>query len=362
VAEKVTTISFERGNPSLDSFPVAQIKECATAILDSDSDTILQYGPVAGYPPLRTIIGSWYGVGPDEVLASNGSLQLLDFLATLLLRPSDTVFVDEPVYDRTLTILRRHQANIVGVPVREDGPDLKVLADKLRQGAPKFFCTIPDFQNPTGVTASLAKREEMVHLAEKHGFWIVEDSPYRLMRYRGTDVPMMQTLNPGRVIHLSSFTKTLCPGLRVGYMVAPANMVKALGDIVVNTYVSPGFLAQGTAYEFCRRGWFEPNVEKLRDLYRPKLASVAAALCTHLPQAQWPEPDGGYFVGLALPEGTSTADLRERGRKVGLGLSDGRGFFPAGGGDRFLRLAFPALTVAEIEEGISRLAQLLAGT
>lgn len=361
MATNVTMISFERGNPSLDSFPVPQIKECVAAILDSDSDTILQYGPVAGYPPLLTIIGSWYGVGQEEVLASNGSLQLLDLLATLLVRPGDTVFVDEPMYDRTLTTLRRHQANIVGVPVQKDGPDLNVLADKARQGA-KFFCTIPDFQNPTGVTTSLAKREEIVHLAEEHGFWIIEDSPYRLMRYKGTDVPMMQPLNPGRVIHLSSFTKTLCPGLRVGYMVAPANIVKAVGDIAVNTYVSPGFLAQGTAYEFCRRGWFEPNVEKLRDLYRPKLASIAAALRTHLPQAQWPEPDGGYFVGLTLPEGTSTADLRERGRKVGLGLSDGRGFFSAGGGDRFLRLAFPALTVAEIEEGVIRLAQLLSET
>jgi len=359
VAEKVTTISFERGNPSLDSFPVAQIKQCAAAILDGDANTILQYGSVAGYLPLRTIIGSWHGVGPEEVLVSNGSLQVVDFLATLLLRPGDTVFVDEPMYDRTITILRRHQANIVGVPVQADGPALDWMADKLRQVTPKFFCTIPDFQNPTGVTASLAKREEMVRLADKHDFWILEDSPYRALRYRGTEVPTMQTMRPSRVMHLSSFTKTLCPGLRVGYMVAPAGIVKALSDIVVNTYVTPGFLAQGVAYEFCRRGWLEPNIEKLKEMYRPKLDKISAALRMHVPQAQFPEPEGGFFVGLTLPEGKSTADLRERGRKVGLGLSDGRGFFLAGGGDRFLRLAFPALTVAEIEEGIGRLAELL---
>ena len=160
-------------------------------------------------------------------------------------------------------------------------------------------------------------------------------------------------------MHMSSFTKLLSPGLRVGYMVAPASIIEALGVIAANTYVCPGLLAQGITYEFCRRGWLQPNIEKLKVLYGPRLEATLEALQEHLPRADWVEPEGGYFVGLTLPEGMRTANLRERARAVGVGLSDGRGFFPQGGGDRFLRLAFPALSVPEIGEGISRIASLV---
>jgi 2-aminoadipate transaminase len=359
LASKATTLSFERGNPSADSFPAAQIIECAEAVLRRDPVGVLQYGRPAGYMPLREIIADWHGATPEEVLISNGSLQILEFLSTLLVHPDATVFVEQPTYDRTIAILRRHGASLAGIPMKPDGPDVDFLTARLKATTPSLFYVIPDFQNPSGITASLAIRREILRLSEQHDFWIVEDAPYRQLRYKGRDVPTMKSLSPDRVLHMSSFTKLLSPGLRVGYVVAPAKIVEALGPIIANTYVCPGILAQGITYEFCRRGWLEPNIEALRDLYRPKLEATVAALRQHLPGADWVEPEGGYFVGLTLPEDTHTAGLRDRARAVGLGLSDGQGFFAQGGGDRFLRLAFPALSCQDIREGIARLASLL---
>ena len=360
MATKITSISFNRGVPCVEAFPISGIQECAVAILAADAATVLQYGKSAGYMPLRETIAEWHGASPEEVLVSNGSLQIQEFLSAFLLRPGDTVFVEEPIYDRTITILRRHEANLIGIPLEPDGPDVEFLAAQLRQVTPKSLCVIPDFQNPTGVTTSLSKREEIVRLAEKYGFWIIEDDPYRVLRYQGSDLPLMRTMNPDRVLHLSSFSKVLSPGLRVGYLVAPKRIVEAVAKIASDTYVTPGLLAQGIVYEFCRRGWLEPNMERLKEIYWPKLKATAAALREYLPGTDWVEPEGGLFIGITLPPAMNTANLRERAKKAGLSLSDSQGFFPQGGGERFLRLAFTALSVPEIHEGISRLAKLLS--
>ena len=357
---KTTSISFNRGIPCVEAFPVSEIQECATAILAADAATVLQYGKSTGYMPLRETIAKWHGASPEEVLVSNGSLQIQAFLSTFLLGPGDTVVVEEPTYDRAITVFRRHGANIVGIPLEPDGLDIEFLAGQLRKVTPKFLYLIPDFQNPTGVTTLLSKREAIVRLAEEHGFWIIEDGPYRVLRYQGADVPLMRTMNPDRVLHLSSFTKVLSPGVRVGYLVAPERVVEAVAKIASDTYVTPGLLAQGIAYEFCRRGWLEPNVERLKGIYHPRLKATAAALREYLPGADWIEPEGGFFVGVTLPPAMNTANLRERVEKAGLSLSDGRGFFPQGGGERFLRLAFTALSEPEIREGVSRLAGLVS--
>jgi DNA-binding transcriptional MocR family regulator len=362
------TISFNRGVPCAEAFPVSEIQECAAAILAADAATVLQYGQSTGYRPLRETIAKWYGASPGEVLVSNGSLQIQEFLSAFLLHPGDTVFVEEPTYDRAITIFRQHEANLIGIPMEPDGPDIEFLATQLRKVTPKFLYLIPDFQNPTGVTTSLSKREEIVRLADRHGFWIIEDGPYRALRYKGSDVPLMKAMNPDRVLHLSSFAKVLSPGLRVGYLIAPERIVEAIAKIATDTYVTPGLLAQGVAHEFCRRGGLESNVERLKGIYRPKLEATAAALREYLPAADWVEPEGGFFVGVTLSPAMNVANLRERAEKVGLSLSDGRGFFPQGGGDfgelsraeRFLRLAFTALSEPEIREGISRLAGLVS--
>ena len=360
MATNATCISFNRGIPCVEAFPTSEIQQCAAAVLAADAATVLQYGQSTGYMPLRETIARWYGAGPDEVLVSNGSLQIQEFLSALLLSPGDTVFVEEPTYDRAITIFRRHGANVVGIPLEPDGPDVEFLAAQLQKVRPKFLYLIPDFQNPTGVTTSLSRREEIVHLAEEHEFWIIEDSPYRALRYQGSDLPLMRTLNPDRVLHLSSFAKVLSPGVRMGYLVAPERIVEAVAKIATDTYVTPGLLAQGIAYEFCRRGWLEPNVERLKGIYRPKLEATAAALREYLPGADWVEPEGGFFLGITLPPPMNVANLRERAEQIGLILSDGRGFFPQGDGERFLRLAFTALSKSEIREGISRLARLVS--
>ena len=359
MVHEITNISFNRGVPSLDSFPAEQLRECAAAILQTDPDTILQYGKPFGYLPLREEIAGWYEVSAEQVMVSNGSLQILEFLATLLLHPGDTVFVEQPTYDRTVTTLRRHGAKVVGIPLQKDGLDVDALADQLRAVTPKLLYVIPDFQNPSGATTTLAKREAIARLAESFGFLIMEDAPYRRLRYKGKDVPTLRSLCPDRVMHMSSFTKLLSPGLRVGYMVAPVEVLKKLSPIVANTYICPGLVAQGIVYEFCRRGWLEPNIKMLKALYGPKLDATLKALQEHMPTAQWVEPEGGYFVGVTLPEKVRASDLREQALTMNLTLSDGRGFFPQGGGDRFLRLAFPALSVSEIHEGIARIASLV---
>jgi len=359
LADAKTTISFNRGVPSLDSFPIAQIQECAQAILEADGATLLQYGKPYGYPPLREHIAAWYDANATQVCLSNGSLQILSFISALLLQPGDTVFVEQPTYDRTIATFRRYQANVVGIPLHEDGPDLEFLSEQLQTVTPKFFYAIPDFQNPSGVTVSLAKREAVLRLADEHDFWVVEDAPYRSLRYKGSDVPSMRSLRPDRVLHMSSFTKLLSPGIRVGYLIAPQEILEAMAPIVANTYVCPGLLSEGIVYEFCRRGWLAPNIEKLKQLYGAKLEATLNGLQQHLPQAQWIRPEGGYFVGVTLPEGSNIADLLGKAPAAGLSLSDGRGFFAQGGGDRFLRLAFPALSVDEIGEGLARLATII---
>lgn len=360
MAANVASISFNRGIPCVEAFPTSQIQQCVAAILAADGATVLQYGKSTGYLPLRETIAEWYGSCPEEVLVSNGSLQIQEFLAALLLRPGDTVFVEEPTYDRAITTFRRHGANLVGIPLEHDGLDIEYLAAQLRKVAPKFLYLIPDFQNPTGLTTSLSKREEIARLAEEHDFWIIEDGPYRALRYQGSDVPPMRTMNPDRVLHLSSFTKILSPGVRVGYLVAPERIVEAVAKIATDTYVTPGLLAQGTAYEFCHRGWLEPNVERLKRIYGPRLKATVAALREYLPGADWVEPEGGFFLGITLPSPMNVTNLQERAEKTRLSLSDGRGFFPQGGGERFLRLAFPALSEPEIREGVSRLARLIS--
>ena len=360
MATNATTISFDRGIPCVEAFPTRQIQECAAAVLAADAATVLQYGKSTGYAPLRETIAQWYGASPEEVLVSNGSLQIQEFLSALLLSRGDTVFVEEPTYDRAITIFRRHEANVVGIPLEPDGLDIEFLAAQLRKVKPKFLYLIPDFQNPSGVTTSLSKRKEIVRLAEKHGFWIIEDGPYRALRYRGSDVPLMRTMNPERVLHLSSFAKILSPGVRVGYLLAAERVIESVAKLATDTYVTPGLVAQGIAYEFCCRGWLEPNVERLKGIYRPKLETIAAALWEYLPAADWVEPEGGFFVGITLPSPMNVANLRERAAEIGLSLSDGRGFFPQGGGERFLRLAFTALSEPDIREGISRLAALMS--
>jgi len=221
---------------------------------------------------------------------------------------------------------------------------------------PKFFYIIPDFQNPAGTTCSGAKRGHIVELAARHGFMLVEDAPYRLLRYRGEEEPTLFSLAPERTLHVSSFTKLIAPGVRTGFMVGAAALIAKLAKVAEDTYISPGYVAQGITYEWCRRGLLAPQVERLKRLYAPRLDACLAALEAYMPDALTTRPDGGFFISLTLPNGVLTGALRTEAAARGLNISDGQGFFPNGGGERFLRQPFCALSTAEISDGIQRLA------
>lgn len=351
------TINFTRGVPANESFPTDTLADAAAAVLKSDGAAILQYGPSAAFPRLREWLAEWQRVKPEQVLTGNGSLQLIEFLCVHMLRPGDLVFTESPTYDRTLSLLRRHGARVVGIAMEPDGPDIDSLERALAAGVPKFFYVIPDFQNPAGATCSGEKRRRLADLAARHGFLLVEDAPYRLLRYRGKEEPALFEIAPEQTLHMSSFTKLIAPGVRTGFMIGRSDMIAALAKVAEDTYISPGYVSQGITYEWCRRGLLPAQLDRLRQLYRPRLDACLTALDTHMPDAQATRPDGGFFISLTLPEGVRTTDVRARAAERGLNLSDGLAFFPDGGGERFLRLPFCALTPAEIEEGVRRLAE-----
>jgi DNA-binding transcriptional MocR family regulator len=351
------TINFTRGVPADESFPLQEVIDAAHAAFSANGVKMLQYGPAPGFQPLREWLAGWQRVSPDQILTGNGSLQLIEFLCLHVLQDGDVVFTEAPTYDRTITLLRRHRAKVVGVPLDADGPNLEALERRLATQVPKFFYTIPDFQNPAGATCSAAKRRRLVELARKHQFLLVEDAPYRLLRYWGNEEPTLYELAPEQTVHMSSFTKLIAPGVRTGFMVGEAGLIKKLAKVAEDTYISPGYVAQGIAYEWCRRGLLPPQVERLKQLYAPRLMACLSSIDTHMPDAVATRPEGGFFISLTLPEGVSTTAVRAKASELGLNLADGLAFFPEGGGERFLRLPFCALTPAQIDDGIQRLAK-----
>ncbi len=350
-------INFTRGVPAVESFPINEVIDAAQAAVAHHGKIILQYGPSPGFAPLREWLAQWQGVEPKQVVVGNGSLQVLEFLLWSEIQPGDVIFTEAPTYDRTITLLRRHHAHIVGIPLQEDGPDLDVLETELQKHTPKFFYIIPDFQNPAGTTCSGAKRRRIVELAQQHHFRLVEDAPYRQLRYRGFEEPSLFKLAPQHVLHMSSFSKLVGPGPRIGFMLGQADLITQLAKVAEDTYITPNYLAQGIIYEWCRRGFLMPQIEKLKRLYLPRLDACLMAIDEHLPGALTIRPDGGFFISLTLPEGVLTVAVREAAARHQLNLADGQAFFPQGGGERFLRLPFCALTPDEIHEGVHRLAQ-----
>ncbi len=351
------TINFTRGVPANESFPLAELSAAASAAIAKQGDALMQYGPAAGLAALRAWLADWQGVKPEQILTGNGSLELVEFLCTAFIKPGDVVFTESPSYDRAITLFRRHGANVIGVPLQADGPDLEALEKLLAQHKPKLFYVIPDFQNPSGATCSAAKRRRLIELAEQHDLQLLEDAPYRLLRYRGSDEPTLFELAPHRVLHMSSFTKLIAPGVRLGFMKGDAAKLARIGKVAEDTYISPGYFAHGVTLEWLQAGKLGPQLEKIKALYAPRLDAILAALDKYIPDAVATRPDGGFFLSLTLPEGVSTTDLRKAAAELKLNLADGLAFFPQGGGERFLRLPFCALDAAQIDEGIRRLAE-----
>ena len=356
------TISFARGIPAPECIPVDELADCARAAIEQGGAEVLSYGPGGGYPPLRAWLGGRYGVEPERVVVTNGSLQGFVFLAERL-AAGKRVLVEAPTYDRPLRILARLGAEVVALPMDDEGLDPDALARVLRDGpAPAFLYTIPTFQNPSGRTLSLERRRRLVELAREADLLVLEDDPYGLVRYEGEPLPSLFELDGGeRVAYSSSFSKTIAPGTRVGYFVLPAPLEADLEALAVSTYITPALVSQATVHEFLARGNFEPNLERVRRLLGARRDAMLAALEREVPDdADWGRPDGGYFVWLDLPGEASVADLLPRAEAAGVTFVAGTDFYPrARGGASSARLAFSFVSLGEIDEGVKRLAELL---
>jgi DNA-binding transcriptional MocR family regulator len=357
----VAVISFARGIPAPECLPIEEIADCAKAAIERDGKTVLSYGPGGGYGPLREWIAARHGVEPARVVITSGSLQGFVFLAEQLVQPGARVLVEAPTYDRPIKILRRLGAEIVGLPMDDEGLRTDALEEALATGSkPAFLYTIATFQNPSGRTLSEERRRRVVELARKHELLVLEDDPYGLVRYEGAPIPTLFELEGGvNVAYASSFSKTIAPGVRVGYFVLPAELAAKIEALAVSTYISPPFMTQATVHEFLRRGNFEPNLERVRDLLGARRDAMLEALERQLPDgAELSRPDGGYFVWVDLP---GEAPSLAQAEAAGVTFVPGQDFFADGSGSRSLRLAFSFVSPEEIAEGVARLAPLLAG-
>jgi 2-aminoadipate transaminase len=354
----VETISFARGVPAPECLPVEELADCARAAIERDGRQVLSYGGGSGYSPLREWIGERHAVDPQRVLLTNGGLQGLVLLAQQLCTRGSRVLVERPTYDRPLKILRGLGVEIDAVPMDDEGLDPEAVERALAEGPePAFLYTIPTFQNPSGRTMSLERRQRLVELARKHELVIVEDDPYGLVRFDGEAVPTLFSLDPDRVVYTSSFSKTVAPGVRVGYFILPPGMHQALEATAVSTYISPVLIGEATVHEFVRRGHFEPNLERVRGLLRARRDAMLEALEQELAgsAARWSRPAGGYFLWLDVP-GTDAAELLERAGASGVTFVRGADF---GGPASSIRLAYSYVSPDEIREGVARLARLL---
>jgi 2-aminoadipate transaminase len=352
------TISFARGAPSLDIVDVKGLKAAAARAFDNDPGGTTAYGTSIGYPPLRQWIADQHGVEAGQVIVTNGSMQADAFLFDQLVSPGDPVIVERPTYDRTLLGLRERGADIRPIELEPDGIDVEGVGRLLESGvAAKLAHIIPNFQNPAGYTLSRAKREGLLALAREHGMTIFEDDPYVSIRFSGDPLPTMLSLDrDDTVVYASSFSKTVCPGIRVGYLVGPAATIGAIAKRATNTYISPNMVAQSIVHEFCASGAIRDSIETVRTALRDRVDALTGALERELPDAHFVAPEGGYFMWVELPESVDVDALFGAAAERGVTFVKGTDFL-LDGGRNTLRLAYSGVTVEQIDEGISRLAE-----
>jgi 2-aminoadipate transaminase len=351
----MSTISFARGVPAPECLPSDLLADCAAEALRRDGSTILSYGPSPGYAPLREQLAARHGVDPARIFLTNGSLQGFVFLAQRL-APGRRVLVERPTYDRPLKILRELGADVVSLHCDDDGLDPDALADALSAGErPAFLYLIPTFQNPSGRTLSEERRRRIVELAREHELLVLEDDPYSLVRFEGEPLPSLFELSGGEVAYSSSFSKTIAPGLRVGWFVFPEALAREIEATATATYITPVLLGQATVHEFLQRGLFEPNLERVRELIGARRGAMVAAFDRELPDVRITRPDGGYFIWAELGE-VDAGGLLTRAEAAGVTFVKGTDF---DGGPDSLRLAYSFVSLEQIDEGVARLAAAL---
>jgi 2-aminoadipate transaminase len=356
-------ISFARGAPSPACLDPGLIAGCATTALERDGTTILSYGAGGGYGPLRELLAERHGVDPGRVFATTGGLQGFWLYASVQLqRRPGRVLVEAPSYDRPLKLLRWQGAEVAQVAMDDEGLDPDALeAELARGGDVSFLYTIPTFQNPSGRTLSEPRRRRIVELCEANDLHVLEDDPYGLVRYEGEALPSLHSLEGGEhVAFTSSFSKTVAPGLRVGWFVVPEAMRADYDDRAVSTYISPPLLPQAIVHELFAGGGFEPNLDRIRAILGAQRDAMLEALERELGgRATWSMPAGGYFVWVELEQTVDAAELLARATEAGVTFVRGTDFFAGDGGTSAARLAFSYEPPDRIAEGVRVLAGLL---
>jgi 2-aminoadipate transaminase len=353
------TISFARGAPSTDILPADAVREAAARALESDWERALSYGKGEGHLGLCEWIAERHGIEPAQVMVTNGSLEAGAMLFEHLLEPGDRVIVEQPSYDRTLLLLGRLGVELVPVPLEDDGLEVAALEAALGEGPVKLAHLIPNFHNPAGCTLSASKRERVLALAEQHEFWVFEDDPYRELPFEQAPPPTMLSADrSGRVIHSSSFSKTVSPGVRVGYLAGPEEEIRKLVKRANETYISPNMLAESIVWELCVSGALDRNIEFVRGALQERRDALVAALEQQIPEADFVVPGGGYFLWLTLGGDVDTADLLTAATEEDVSFIAGPDFMLEGGRDS-LRLSFAPVPADRIGEGVGRIAKAL---
>lgn len=355
----VELIAFNRGVPPPESFPKEELVISARNAILNEGDLILQYGGAIGYLPLREWIADNFGALSEQVIIGQGSLQLLDTFIKTSIFPGEHVFIEQPVYDRVLTLFKRGGVNLSGFMLRGGSMDLGEIESQLKKGiVPRAFYVIPDFQNPSGAEMPLETRRGLVDLANTYDFLLIEDGAYRHLRYAGEDLPRLYDLDPGHVLHMSSFSKLISPGIRVGYMVGRKDLISTLAGYAENTYINASYINQAIISDFIQRGLMGDHTNFLNGLYQPKWQKILAVLNEFMGGlGDWIEPKGGFFTGVFLKDGKKFPDPQIL-HDHGLMLMDGCGFF-INGGENFIRLPFAAPSLEQIEQGVRTLSEII---
>jgi 2-aminoadipate transaminase len=354
-------ISFARGAPSADILPVDAVREAAQRALADDWKRALSYGTGIGHPGLCEWVAERHGLDdPSQVMITNGSLEAGALLFQHLIAPGDRVVVEQPSYDRTLLLLERLGADRVGVPLEEDGVDVEALERAVSAGPPvKLVHVIPNFHNPAGCTLSAEKRERLVELCDEHGFWLFEDDPYRELPFDEEPPPtMLSRHGADRVIHSSSFSKTVSPGVRVGYLAGADEEIAKLAKRANEIYISPNMLAEAVVFDLCRSGALDENIAFVKGALRERRDALVDGLGEHLPEAEFVVPGGGYFLWLTLGDDVDAEELLAAALEEEVAFIAGPDFMLEGGRSS-LRLSFASVPAEQIGEGVARIARAL---
>lgn len=357
-------ISFAGGLPAPELFPVREFDEACRFVLANEGQIALQYSPTEGYVPLKEWLAetmSKYSiwVEPENILLVNGSQQGLDLIGKLFVDPGACIVTSAPTYLGALQAWNAYEPRYTSVPLDDDGMCVDELEERLLlcDERPCFVYVMPNFHNPAGTTLPLERRERLAQLAREHNLVIVEDDPYGELRYEGEDITPLFRLAPERTIYLSTFSKTLAPGIRLAWVVAPKPIITRLVHAKQGADLHTGTFVQMVASDICRRGILRQHVRRLRQVYRQRRDTMLEALAEHWPQeTSWTHPQGGLFLWARVPERINTKDFMENALAAKVAYVPGFAFFPGKeGGEHAMRLNFSNANEAMINEGIYRL-------